>query len=122
MLPLPLPGWPAVPRLRGGAKLARHAGPAQHALPSPSLAAACVSGSAASEAQRSATVSHVPRQATLGLHLARFPEAVEAALADLKPNHIADYAFNLAGHYNSFYADCQARPCRGGPGPGRGAC
>lgn len=39
----------------------------------------------------------------------RFPEALEAALADLKPNLIADYAFNLAGVYNSFYAECQAR-------------
>jgi len=68
------------------------------------------------------TVSHVLRQATLGLHLARFPEAVEAALADLKPNHIADYAFNLAGHYNSFYADCQARPPPRRPHTGRGAC
>jgi arginyl-tRNA synthetase len=86
------------------------------------LAAALAAGSAASERQRSVTVSHVPRQATLGLHLARFPEAVEAALADLKPNHIADYAFNLAGHYNSFYADCQARPPPRRPHTGRGAC
>ena len=50
-------------------------------------------------------------QAALGLHIVRFPEALEAALADLKPNLIADYAFNLAGAYNSFYAECQACPC-----------
>ena len=49
-------------------------------------------------------------QAALGLHIVRFPEALEAALADLKPNLIADYAFNLAGAYNSFYAECQACP------------
>ena len=40
----------------------------------------------------------------------RFPEALEAALDDLKPNMVADYAFNLAGAYNSFYAECQAWP------------
>ena len=51
-------------------------------------------------------------QAALGLHIMRFPEALEAALADLKPNLIADYAFNLAGAYNSFYAECQACRCR----------
>ena len=47
-------------------------------------------------------------QAALALHIVRFPEALEAALADLKPNLIAEYAFNLAGAYNSFYAECQA--------------
>ena len=50
-------------------------------------------------------------QAALGLHIVRFPEALEAALTDLKPNLIADYAFNLAGAYNSFYAECQACQC-----------
>ena len=50
-------------------------------------------------------------QAALGLHIVRFPEALEAALADLKPNLVADYAFNLAGAYNSFYAECQACAC-----------
>ncbi|KAK9845941.1 hypothetical protein WJX81_006549 [Elliptochloris bilobata] len=60
------------------------------------------------ELKRSATLmlAH-DKEAALGLHIVRFPDALESALADLKPNVIADYAFNLAGAYNSFYAECQ---------------
>jgi arginyl-tRNA synthetase len=42
----------------------------------------------------------------LALQLLRLPEAVQRA-ADLRaPNHIAEYAFDLAGTFNRFYDAC----------------
>ncbi len=43
----------------------------------------------------------------LGLHIARFPEALASMLADLAPNRITDYLFELSGVFNQFYTECQ---------------
>lgn len=46
-------------------------------------------------------------EASLALHISRFPEALEAMLADLAPNRITDYVFELSGVFNQFYTECQ---------------
>lgn len=38
----------------------------------------------------------------------RFPEAVEEALADLAPNRITDYVYNLSEKFSGFYTECKA--------------
>lgn len=50
-------------------------------------------------------------QVALALHIARFPEAVEDTLADLLPNRITEFLYGLSEAFNSFYTECQARPC-----------
>jgi arginyl-tRNA synthetase len=48
----------------------------------------------------------VDQERALVLELLRLPEVVERA-ADLRaPNHIAEYAFDLAGAFNRFYDAC----------------
>lgn len=39
--------------------------------------------------------------------LARYPETVERAWKDLSPHHVANYLIDLAGTFNSFYANTQ---------------
>ena len=39
--------------------------------------------------------------------LARYPETIERAWRDLSPHHIANYLIDLAGTFNSFYANTQ---------------
>jgi len=46
-------------------------------------------------------------EVALALHVARFPEALEAMLDELTPNRIADYLYELSGIFNQFYAECQ---------------
>ena len=50
-----------------------------------------------------------PSEIALGLHLARFGEAVNAAARDLLPNRIADYLYELAGRFNAFFRDCHVQ-------------
>ena len=42
----------------------------------------------------------------LVLHLLQFPEIIDRAIELRAPNHVADYAFNLAGEFNRFYDNC----------------
>lgn len=50
------------------------------------------------------------------LHLLHFPEVIDRAIDLRAPNHIADYAFSLAGEFNRFYDAChilsEADPAR----------
>jgi arginyl-tRNA synthetase len=46
-------------------------------------------------------------EVALALHIARFPEAVEALLEDLAPNRLTDYLYELSGVFNQFYTECQ---------------
>jgi arginyl-tRNA synthetase len=46
-------------------------------------------------------------EVALGLHIARFPEALDEMLNDLAPNRITDYLFELSGVFNQFYTECQ---------------
>lgn len=42
----------------------------------------------------------------LAFECARFPDVVASAAANLAPNEIADYVFNLAQTFSRFYLDC----------------
>ena len=43
----------------------------------------------------------------LALHIVRFPEALEDSLAELLPNRITDYLYELSDRFNSFYVECK---------------
>ncbi|KAI5081090.1 hypothetical protein GOP47_0004273 [Adiantum capillus-veneris] len=43
----------------------------------------------------------------LGLHLIRFPEIIEDALADLLPNTVCEYLYNLSEIFTKFYSTCK---------------
>ena len=47
----------------------------------------------------------------LAMHVVRFPEALADAIADLLPNRITDYLYELTDIFNSFYVECQVRSC-----------
>ena len=45
----------------------------------------------------------------LGLHLARFPEALQDMLAEMQPNRITEFLYDLSQKFNTFYDECKAR-------------
>jgi arginyl-tRNA synthetase len=47
-----------------------------------------------------------PEEAALGLAISRFPEAVEATVAELMPNRLTDYLYDLSAKFNEFYGAC----------------
>ncbi|MBX6314653.1 MAG: arginine--tRNA ligase, partial [Isosphaeraceae bacterium] len=47
-----------------------------------------------------------PAERTLGLQLLRLPETLDLAAAELKPNVLTDYLFELANQYSTFYEEC----------------
>jgi len=47
-----------------------------------------------------------PAERALGLRLLRLPETLELAGSELKPNILADYLFDLANAYSSFFEEC----------------
>ena len=47
-------------------------------------------------------------QVALGLHILRFPEAVEDTLQDLAPNRLTEFVYELADRFTKFYSTCQA--------------
>lgn len=51
-------------------------------------------------------VTH-PKEHSLVLHLVRFPEVVQEAVDELKPNKITDYLYELSDRYTQFYGDCK---------------
>ena len=60
-----------------------------------------------------------PAELDLAKHLARYAEAIEAALADYKPNYLTTYLYELAQKFSTFYTQCpvldapaQKRPTR----------
>ena len=42
----------------------------------------------------------------MGLAILQFPEAVETAAEELKPNVLTDDLFDLANKFSTFYEDC----------------
>lgn len=48
-----------------------------------------------------------PSEISLGLHVARFPEALEMVAKELLPNRLTDYLFTLAEKFNAFFRDCR---------------
>ncbi len=47
-----------------------------------------------------------PSERAMGLQILRFPEVVEMAAAELKPNVLTDYLFDLANKLSTFYDEC----------------
>jgi len=47
-----------------------------------------------------------PAERALALKLSQFGEAVHDVLADFRPNLLAQYLYELAGHYHSFFEAC----------------
>jgi arginyl-tRNA synthetase len=47
-----------------------------------------------------------PAERGLGVRILRFPETLELAASELKPNILADYLFDLANAYSTFYQEC----------------
>jgi arginyl-tRNA synthetase len=57
------------------------------------------------QARVSISVEH-PSERALGVALLRFPEAVERAAMDYRPNHLTGYLFDLAGSFAEFFEQC----------------
>jgi arginyl-tRNA synthetase len=54
-----------------------------------------------------------PAELDLAKHLIRYGEAIEAAVADYRPNYLTAYLYELAQKFSAFYTDCpvlDARP------------
>ena len=47
-----------------------------------------------------------PAERGLGMQIVRFPETLELAASELKPNILTDYLFALANTYSTFYEAC----------------
>jgi arginyl-tRNA synthetase len=47
-----------------------------------------------------------PSERALGVRLLRLPETLELAAAELKPNILTDYLFDLANTFYTFYEEC----------------
>ncbi len=43
----------------------------------------------------------------LALHIVRFPEVLETAIAELAPHRLTEYLYELSEVFNSFYRDCK---------------
>jgi arginyl-tRNA synthetase len=50
-----------------------------------------------------------PAELALAVHLAQFPEALEAMARDLLPNRLTDYLYALAESFNAFFRDCRVQ-------------
>jgi arginyl-tRNA synthetase len=48
----------------------------------------------------------LPAERQLGVHIARFPEAIAAMVNDYRPNLLTSYLFELANGFSSFYDAC----------------
>jgi arginyl-tRNA synthetase len=60
-------------------------------------------------------LSH-PAERALGVQILRLPEALELAAAELKPNILTDYLFDLANKFSTFFENC---PVLKAESPGR---
>ncbi len=47
-----------------------------------------------------------PAELDLAKHLARYSEAIEAAVVDYRPNYLTSYLYELAQKFSVFYANC----------------
>lgn len=48
-----------------------------------------------------------PSEISLGLHLRRFPEALQTFSEDLLPHRLCEYLYHLAEKFNAFFRDCR---------------
>ena len=61
---------------------------------------------AAIRAAKPEIVIHHPAERALAVRVLRYPETVEFAASELKPNILADFLFDLANSLSSFYDQC----------------
>jgi len=47
-----------------------------------------------------------PEERSMALQLLRFPEAIEEAAAEFRPNHLTQYLFETANIFSTFYNVC----------------
>ena len=47
-----------------------------------------------------------PAERALGVEILRFAEALDAVLADYRPNQLTTYLFELANRYSTFFDQC----------------
>ena len=47
-----------------------------------------------------------PAERQLGMNILRYPEILDQAASEFKPNILTDYLFDLANAYNTFYNEC----------------
>jgi arginyl-tRNA synthetase len=59
-----------------------------------------------SKAMQPIVLTHLSEIA-LGLHLRRFGEVLEAMSAELLPNRLTEFLYNLAEKFNAFFRDCR---------------
>ena len=57
-------------------------------------------------AARPAILLSHPAERALGLQVLRYPETLELAASELKPNVLTDYLFDLANRLSTFYEEC----------------
>ena len=57
-----------------------------------------------------------PAERALAIRILRYPETLELAASEFKPNILADYLFDLANAYSTFYQEC---PVLKAESPGR---
>ena len=57
------------------------------------------------ERQPAIVLSH-PAERALGVQILRLPEVLELAAAELKPNILTDYLFDLANAFTTFFEEC----------------
>ena len=57
------------------------------------------------EARPAIALSH-PAERALAVRLLRLPETLELAAAELKPNILTDYLFDLANTFSTFFEEC----------------
>ena len=50
------------------------------------------------------------KERMLAMHVVRFSEALADAIADLLPNRLTEYLYELTDTFNSFYVECQVGP------------
>lgn len=60
-----------------------------------------------------------PAELQLAKHLIHFDEALAAAAADLRPNFLTSYLYELAQKFSGFYADCPVLDCSADKRPAR---
>ena len=58
-------------------------------------------------AERASIQLKHPSEVTLGLHLLRFHETLEAMAEELYPHFLTEYLYNLAQKFNGFFRDCR---------------
>ncbi|WP_165234184.1 arginine--tRNA ligase [Aquisphaera insulae] len=56
--------------------------------------------------QKPAIILDNPAERALGIRILRLPEVLELAALELKPNVVADYLFDLANCFSTFFEEC----------------